>query len=340
MSYFALCFVALAPPLLLFLRPEGALYWLDGSLGWSTSLSSYAALLWPLVILFLNRRHFPRRAWRALRDGAARTGLVLVILLHCVALFAPLLETHPPAALGDSITERFQAPSSEHWMGTDLLGRDLFSRVIEGSRVSLTIGVLTVAVHLLLGVFVGGVAGYAGGRLDGLLMRFTDLLLAFPRIFLLLAIVALFQPSSWMIILVLGATGWMGVARVMRGEVLRIRGMEWIEAARALGIPRWRILLRHILPMAASILVAQAALRIGNVILTESFLSFLGLGVTDPDVSWGMLIRGGRAAMLGAWWVSTFPGLAILLTVVAYNLLGDGLRDAYDPKLAAEGGGA
>ena len=331
---------AFAPPLLLGLRGAGALAWLRGDLGWGAAATACAALLWPIFVLWLRRRRFARAVWYALHDRTARTGLVLVLLLHGVALFAPLLQTHSPSALGDPVQSRYLPPSSEHWMGTDLLGRDLFSRVVEGSRISLAVGVLTVALHLLLGVCVGGIAGYAGGRLDSILMRLTDLLLAFPRIFLLLAIVGLFRPSSWMIILVLGATGWMGVARVMRGEVLRIRGMEWIDAARALGIPRWRILLRHVLPMATSILVAQAALRVGNVILTESFLSFLGLGIVDPNVSWGMLIRGGRATLLGAWWVSTFPGLAILLTVVAYNLLGDGLRDAYDPKLAAEGGGA
>jgi len=328
--------VAWTPPLLLLIRGAGALDFLSGERGTDAALAAALALAWPGVILALARWRWLVVLWRDLKGGSARWGLAVVLLLHLVALFAPLLETHAPAELGAPVVSRYQSPSAEHWMGTDLLGRDLYSRVVRGSRISLAIGVFTVILHVVLGVLVGGLAGFVGGRVDGILMRFTDLLLAFPRIFLLLAIVALFQPSTWMIIVVLGVTGWMGVARVVRGEVLRIKAMEWVDAARALGLPSWRILWRHVLPAALSLIIAQASLRVGNTILTESFLSFLGLGVTDPDVSWGMLIRGGRSTLLSAWWVSTFPGLAILLTVVGYNLLGDGLRDLYDPRLRGE----
>lgn len=275
--------------------------------------------------------------WRGLDDPAARVGLLLVLGLHAVALLAPLLATHDPLAPGDPVAARYLPPSAEHLMGTDLLGRDLFSRVVHGARISLAIGGLSVLLSLLLGTMVGGVAGFAGGRTDGLLMRTTDLFLAFPKVFLVLALVALYQPSATLLVLVLGGTGWMAVARLVRGSVLATMGEEYVDAAFALGLPRRRILLRHVLPAALSPLLAFAALRVGNAILTESFLSFLGLGVHDPQISWGMLIRSGRDTLLHAWWVSTFPGLAILLTVVGYNLLGDGLRDLYDPRLPALG---
>jgi peptide/nickel transport system permease protein len=231
------------------------------------------------------------------------------------------------------VADRYQPPSIEHWLGTDVLGRDLYSRVVHGAQVSLGIALASGALSLLLGVGIGAVAGWAGGWLDGLLMRFTDLVLAFPRIFLVLLLVAFVTPGPIWIVLVLGATGWMGVARLVRGSVLQLRGGEYVLAARSLGLPGSRILLRHVLPGAIAPVIAASTLRAGNTVLAESFLSFLGLGITDPSVSWGMLIRSGRDTMLDAWWVSTFPGLAIVLTVVGWNLLGDGLRDAYDRRL-------
>jgi peptide/nickel transport system permease protein len=269
---------------------------------------------------------------RRLADPFARAGLLVILTLHLVAVLAPLLSTHDPAAQ-DPVGSRFQGPSQQHWMGTDGLGRDMYTRVLHGARVSLVIGLASVLCNVMLGLLIGGTAGYLGGWIDGALMRFTDLLLAFPRVFLVLALVAIATPSWFLIVAVLGGTGWMGVARLVRGGVLAAREMVHVEAARALGVPDRRILLRHVLPIACAPLIAAATLRIGNTILVESFLSFLGLGVQDPTVSWGMLIRAGRTTLMSAWWVSTFPGLAILLTVVGYNLLGDGLRDAYDPRL-------
>jgi peptide/nickel transport system permease protein len=193
--------------------------------------------------------------------------------------------------------------------------------------------VASVSTSVLLGILVGASAGFLGGFADSVLMRFTDFMLAFPRLFLILALMAVFSPSTWLVVLVLGTTGWMGVARVVRGGVLQVRGMDFVEAGRALGIPRARLLLRHVLPSAMAPVIVAATLRVGNAILAESFLSFLGLGVQPPAVSWGQLIGQGRDTLLTAWWISTFPGLAITLTVIGFNLLGDGLRDLNDPRL-------
>jgi peptide/nickel transport system permease protein len=266
----------------------------------------------------------------------ARLGILLVLALHLLAVAAPLLSTHDPNALGDPVLQRAQAPSPQHWMGTDFLGRDLYSRVVHGAQISLWIANITVVLNLAIGLLVGVSAGFAGGALDAVLMRLTDLLLAFPRVFLLLALLALYSPSVLLIIAVLGLTGWMGIARVVRAEVLRAKQLEFVQAARALGFSRRRIVWRHVLPAALSPVIALAALRVGNTILTESFLSFLGFGVSEPQVSWGLVIRGGRTALLDAWWIATFPGLAIVVCVVGYNLLGDALRDLYDPRLMGE----
>jgi peptide/nickel transport system permease protein len=324
---------------------RGGWPWLVGQRGLDGAIAAWTALACPALWWQLRRAGGLALLCRRVRDPFARVGLYLVLGLHLVALLAPLLATHPPAAQ-DLLGARYLSPSPAHWMGTDGLGRDLYSRVVYGARVSLAIALASVLCNVVLGVLVGATAGYAGGMVDGLLMRATDLLLAFPRLFLILAIVAVMSPTVPLIVLVLGTTGWMGVARLVRGGVLATRGLDHVEAARALGVPGARILLRHILPMASAPVIPAAALRIGSTILVESFLSFLGLGVQDPAVSWGMLIRGGRTTPLTHWWVSTFPGLAIMITVIAYNLLGDGLRDAYDPRLrllrerAVEGGDA
>lgn len=331
---FWILFLAVAPALLL-LRGADAVGVLLGRMGVDHLVAGWTALTSPLAWSLARRWLWPRRFWRRLPDNGARVGLVIVLSLHLVALLAPLLATHSPHAHGDPVAQRYLPPSAAHWMGTDILGRDLYSRVVYGSRISLAIGFISVLVNLLLGTLMGGVAGYARGWTDSVLMRFTDLMLAFPKVFLILTLVALFSPSPLLIVLVLGCTGWMVIARVVRGGVLQVSTMEYVEAARAMGLPHRRILMRHVLPAALVPVIAVATLRVGNTILVESFLSFLGLGVTDPAVSWGMLIRGGRDTLLTAWWVSTFPGLAILVTVVGYNLLGDGLRDAYDPHLSS-----
>jgi peptide/nickel transport system permease protein len=260
-------------------------------------------------------------------------GLVIVIGLYLIAVLAPVLAPYDPVAQGDLSTTAYLPPGSGHWLGTDQLGRDVLSRILYGARISLVIALVAVAIALLLGSLLGVVAGYLGGKVDALIMRFTDLVMAFPRLVLLILIMALFEPSVTLIILVLGLTQWPGTARLVRGEVLSLREREFIQAARALGFGRVRIIGRHLLPNVLAPVIVAATLGIGNTIVLEAGLSFLGLGVQAPMPSWGTLVADGRQNLLGAWWLATFPGLAIVVTVLAFNLLGDGLRDALDPRL-------
>ncbi|MGH7507109.1 MAG: ABC transporter permease, partial [Longimicrobiales bacterium] len=212
-------------------------------------------------------------------------------------------------------------------------GRDILSRIIYGARISLSIGFIATAISVTLGTLLGAVAGYLGGRADALLMRFTDMVLAFPRLVLLILIVALFQPSMLVIILVLGLTQWPGTTRIVRGDVLSLREREFIQAARALGLSRSRIILRHLVPNVLAPVIVTATLGIGNTIVLEAGLAFLGLGVPPPTPTWGDMVAAGRDNLTNVWWVATFPGLIIVLVVLAFNLVGDGLRDALDPRL-------
>ena len=273
-------------------------------------------------------------AWRRFRHhGPAMLGLWLVGGLALAALLTPYLAPYDPAAQGvDLVATRFQPPSPAHPMGTDRFGRDVLSRVLYGGRTSLAIGALAVAIAITLGSLVGALAGYARGWIDAVSMRCVDLLLSFPRLVLLITIVALVRPSIAVITLVLGLTGWMATSRLVRGEVLSLREREFVQAARALGLRAPRILLRHVLPNVASPIIVAATLGIGNTILVEASLSFLGLGVPPPAPSWGGMVARGRDVMLEAPWITIFPGLAIVLTVMSFNLIGDGLRDALDPR--------
>ncbi|HUG40240.1 MAG TPA: oligopeptide ABC transporter permease [Longimicrobiales bacterium] len=266
------------------------------------------------------------------RNGAALAGLALVVVLYLVAFLAPLLAPFDPIAQGDLTTTGYLSPDARHWLGTDQFGRDILSRIIYGARISLAIGFIAVAIAILLGTFLGAVAGYLGGKIDAVIMRFTDMVMAFPRLVLLILVIALFDPSLTLIILVLGLTQWPGTARLVRGEVLSLREQEYIQAARALGFGRWRIIFRHLIPNVLAPVIVAATLGIGNTIVLEAGLSFLGMGVQPPTPSWGTLVADGRQNLIGAWWIATFPGLAIVVTVLAFNLVGDGLRDALDPR--------
>jgi len=267
------------------------------------------------------------------RNRLAVCGAVSVITLTLVALLAPLAAPFDPTLQGDLVTRRLVGPSPEHLLGTDQYARDLLSRLLYGARISLAIGFLAVGIAVSIGTLVGGVAGFAGGRIDDLVMRFVDMVISFPRLVLLIAVIALFRPSMVVIVVVLGLTQWPQVARIVRGEVLSVREREFVEAARALGFSRTRIMVRHILPNVMGPVVVVATLGIGDTIVLEAVLSFLGLGVQAPTPSWGIMVAEGRSHLLGAWWISTFSGLAIVATVLSFNLAGDGLRDALDPRL-------
>lgn len=266
------------------------------------------------------------------RHPQAMVGLGLLIALALLALVAPLIAPFDPTET-DLVGRRLLGPSTVHWMGTDDLGRDLWSRVLFGARISLLIGFLSVAIAVTLGTVVGAVAGYAGGWADTVLMRIVDLFLSIPRLILLLTVVAVFPRATISLIIgVLGLTGWMGVSRLVRGQVLAVREREFVLAARALGYRPLRILARHILPNVMTPVIVAATLGIGNAILAEAALSYLGFGIQPPTPSWGTIIQSGGDRMLDAWWITAFPGIAIVLTVMAFNLVGDGLRDALDPK--------
>jgi peptide/nickel transport system permease protein len=268
------------------------------------------------------------------KNKIAMAGMIVMILLYLVTLLTPLIAPFDPAEQGDIVAMRYLAPSWDHPMGTDKFGRDVFSRVLYGARISLSIGFIAVGIGVMLGTLLGALAGYFGKAVDTVIMRFTDMMLAIPRLVLLIVVIALFdRPDIWMVVIILGLTGWMSVARIVRGEILSLREREFVQAAKALGMSDFRIITRHILPNTLAPVIVFATLGIGNTILVEAGLSFLGLGVQPPTPSWGNMITDGRDALITAWWIATFPGLAIVFTVTAFNLLGDGLRDALDPRL-------
>ncbi len=262
-------------------------------------------------------------------------GALIVLALYLVAIAAPLLTPYDPIAQGDVPRMRYVPPCREHPLGTDKFGRDVFARVVYGSRVSLTIGLLAAAITVILGSLVGAAAGYFGGAADAILMRIVDALLSIPRLFLLLTCVALFSGSVWLIVVLLGATGWMATARLVRAQVLSLRNLDYIKAAEALGAGGRGVIWRHLIPNTLSVIIVAATLRIGGIILAEASLGFLGLGVPPPAPSWGQMVFEGREALMSAWWLSTFPGIAIAVTVIGFNLLGDALKDAFDPRQIA-----
>ncbi len=272
-------------------------------------------------------------ARRFRKNRLAMTGLAIMVVLYWVTLLAPFLAPFDPNFQGNIVLNRYQPPSMEHLLGTDKFGRDIFSRILYGARISLSIGFISIAISVTVGTLMGAAAGYFRGWVDTAIARLIDMLLAIPTLVLLLVIIAMFEPSIFLLVAALGLTSWYGSARIVRGQFLSLREQEFVQAAKALGYSDWRIILRHILPNTLAPIIVIATLGIGNVILLEAALSFLGLGVQPPTASWGSMVNDGRDAMITAWWISTYPGLAIVLTVVAFNLLGDGLRDALDPRL-------
>ncbi len=270
--------------------------------------------------------------WRYFRRNRLAVGGLLVILItFLVAGFAPIIAPHDPEKTDVSL--KLKPPSSRHYLGTDQLGRDVFSRMLYGSRVSLSVGFVAVAISILIGILVGALAGYYGGWVDSLLMRFVDVMLCFPSFFLILTVVALLGPSLFKVMVVIGITSWMGTSRFVRAEFLTLRERDFVQAARALGVKDRRIIFRHILPNALAPVFVTATLDVATAILVEAGLSFLGFGVQPPAPSWGNILTEGRTYIFDAWWLTVFPGLAILVTVLSFNLLGEGLRDALDPRL-------
>jgi peptide/nickel transport system permease protein len=238
---------------------------------------------------------------------------------------------HDPGKTDVSL--KLQSPSSQHVLGTDQLGRDVFSRMLYGSRISLSVGFVAVAISILIGILVGALAGYYGGWVDSLLMRFVDIMICFPSFFLILTVVALLGPSLLKVMFVIGITSWMGTSRFVRAEFLSLRERDFVQAAQALGVRDLRIIFRHILPNALAPVFVTATLDVATAILVEAGLSFLGFGAQPPAPSWGNILTEGRTYIFDAWWLTIFPGLAILITVLSFNLLGEGLRDALDPRL-------
>ena len=262
-------------------------------------------------------------------------GGVLIALLVLSALTAQWMAPYDPIL--QTLNDRLLPPSLHHWMGTDQYGRDVLSRLLYGSRVSLAVGLVAVSIYIFIGTFVGSVAGYYGGWLDAVLMRLVDILLCIPTFFLILMVIAFVGPSIVNIMVIIGLTSWTDVARLVRGEILSLKEREFIQAARVIGMSDARIIFRHLLPNALGPVLVVATLGIGGAILVESSLSFLGLGVQPPTPSWGNMLEEGKDHLTDAWWLITFPGLAIFLTVLGYNLLGEGLRDYLDPRLRGSG---
>ena len=273
-----------------------------------------------------------RATVRLRRDPRAWLGFGVVILLLLMAVAAPIVAGHDPLAI--DLVRSLEGPSGAHWFGTDIQGRDVFARLVYGARVSLTVGIASQLISLSLGVLLGLIAGYYGKWVDELVMRLADVTLAFPTLLLLIALVAALQPSLGIVFFVIGLVGWAGMARLVRGQVLVVREMEYVQAERALGAADARIIARHVLPGVIAPVVIASTLGIAGAIMAESSLSFLGLGVQPPTPSWGSMIADGRDLyqLRTAPWTSLAPGFAIGAAVLGFNLLGDALRDAYDPR--------
>jgi len=278
-----------------------------------------------------------RGFWRAFRrNRLAIIGGIVTVCLALLALAAPVIAPWDPNR--PDVKKILASPSRAHVAGTDQIGRDVLSRMLFGARVSLAVGFVSVGIATFIGIALGSVAGYNGGTVDAAIMRLVDLMLVFPRFFLLLAVLAFLKPSIWTIMVVIGVTGWMGVARLVRAEFLALKEREFVLWSQSIGASGFRIIWRHILPNAMAPVLVAMTLGIPAAILTESGLSFLGLGVQPPHATWGNILNEGKEVIELAWWLSVYPGVAILVTVLSYNLLGEGIRDALDPRLRQSAG--
>ncbi|HPP07264.1 MAG TPA: ABC transporter permease [Syntrophorhabdaceae bacterium] len=273
---------------------------------------------------------------RVTEHRLALIGLIILIPMFLCAVSAPFISPYDPVE--PDMKNILAPPSIKHPFGTDTLGRDVLARIIYGSRISLLVGFVSVGIAVLIGIAIGAISGYYGGVIDEIFMRFVDLMMCFPTFFLILAVIALLEPSIWNIMIVIGLTNWMGIARLVRAEVLSIKNKEFVLAAKAQGFSEKRIIFSHILPNALTPVYVVATLGIGGAILTESALSFLGIGVQPPTPSWGNILTQAKDNIEVAWWLSLYPGLAIFLTVMGYNLLGEGLRDIFDPRRRYQAG--
>ena len=273
-----------------------------------------------------------KQFWRYFKKNRlAVGGLIMIVITFLIAGTASFIAPYDPGKT--DVALKLKPPSLRNFLGTDQLGRDVFSRMLYGSRISLSVGFVAVAISILIGIFVGAVAGYYGKWIDSFLMRFVDIMFCFPTFFLILTVVALLGPSIFNIMVVIGITSWMGTSRFVRAEFLSLRERDFVQAARSLGVKDRRIIFRHILPNALAPVFVSATLDVATAILVEAGLSFLGFGVQPPAPSWGNILTEGRTYIFDAWWLTVFPGLAILMTVLSFNLLGEGLRDTLDPRL-------
>jgi peptide/nickel transport system permease protein len=267
---------------------------------------------------------------KALANPLSKAGFIIIVAVFLLAMLAPFIAPYDPDDI--NVKAILIEPSWQHWMGTDGLGRDVLSRMLYGGRISLLVGLVAVGISTIIGIILGAIAGYYRGWVDTFIMRLVDVMLSIPSFFLILAVIAFLTPSIYNVMIVIGLTSWMGVTRLVRAEFLSLSGREFVQASRALGAKDARLIFTHLLPNSLTPIIVSSVLGVAGAVLLESGLSFLGLGVQAPQASWGNILTDGKDYIQFAWWLSLFPGLAILITVLGYNLLGEGLRDALDPR--------
>ena len=285
-------------------------------------------------LLKTKKRSQSADVWKRLkRSKTAVLGIILIAMFLGMAIFAPLIVNYEEDALKQNVRERLQEPSAEHIFGTDEFGRDIFARVVYGTRISLFVGLISVSIALSIGGFLGAIAGYYGGKIDNVIMRLLDVILAIPTILLAITIVAALGASMLNLMVAVGISNIPGFARIVRASVMSVKDQEFIEAAKAIGAKDHTIIIKHVLPNAMAPIIVYATLKVATAIMATASLSFIGLGVQPPTPEWGSMLAGGRTYIRDQMYIVLYPGLAIVLTVLSLNLVGDGLRDALDPKL-------